>query len=275
MVAKHYSDCSTIYGTLPTRGQHIYQKDAIPLQVSTIPPQQRSAVNSYKTEHYGTNYQERHVRSQHGYNRNCQDILRKSQHNVKQATFSNRGYHLNNPYSRHSIAVMDFHPYLHIPPSEFNPQNKQNPSQSWKLRQPQPVPELRKPLYQPKVPNERSRISMVQMGSQMKSIPLASRYPLHTVQEQDNTPVDIEKQVEVSQKITRTRDDVQHISENRIPVKFENRTSLTNIYNSGQTFNPAKKKRKLNLKVCKAACLFLIVSNLFFVLIIGCVVFSD
>ena len=274
-MVQDFPEQTRIYGTLPTREMHIHQIDAKPLYVSSISRKHNPEFYCYKKEGFVSKSQERRNGYQHTYSRNCQDILRKSQQNQKLATLPSLGYPLSNPYSRHSVAVMDFHPHQHFPRSEFDPLHGTLYSSDWKLTD--SIPVHRQQLYRPRAPREHRKMNTTTTKVQSKSLTstLASRYPLHTVNEQEFSPSEGGKQLEISGELTGVREK-HKISDLHFPMKLENRTTMTNIYNSHSAFNPTKRKKgKVSLTVCKAACLFLVVSNLFFVLIIGCVVFSE
>ena len=264
---RDYAQQTRIYGTLPTRENQLRQMYGRNMSIPTD-AKQVSEGYYYKRESIVSKGQERQLRYHHsGYNRNCQEILRKSYQNLQHSTLP-RGYQLNNPYSRHSVAVMDFHPHQNFPPPEFIPPYGQLYPTDWKSKEQFPV--NRQQLYRPKAPREHMKSNTIKTQPKPPTTALASRYPLHTVRENDPSIYDIDKQLEP----TGNKTEPKQSDENNLQLKIDKRATILDRYHLDQTLNPPKKK-KLSLTVCKAACLFLVVSNLFFVLIIGCVVFSE
>ena len=263
-MGREYAEQSRIYGTLPVRGNHWHPQDGRHLHASN----QVSEGYYYKRESLVSKGGDRQLRYNQGYHRSCQEILRRSQQNLQQSSLPPRGFPLNNhPYSRHSVAVMDFHPYHNFPPSESIPTHVPLYPTDWKPRDQFPV--IRQPLYKPKTPREHQIKTLKTQPSRLTAT-LASRYPLHTVAENDQSMFDVEKQLEIFGNKTMWREKDTHI-----PTDIDKKaTTLMDIYNPDKASSPVKKK-KVSLTLCKAACLFLVISNLFFVLIIGCVVFSE
>ena len=244
-----------MYGTLPTHRMQTYEPKRKQVTVSNTPKHDANTMHSKKSEHYGFNYPGRHVRLQYGYSHNCNEILRKSQQNINAATWT-AAYPLSNPYSRHSVAVMDSHPYIAFHATPL--------SQPW-------------PLYHHSYNyHEKHRTSTVDMRSQTRQIPLSKRYPLHSVAKNDVCRNGIDQQfhaVDANDAGVKKKPQPQAVSDERL-VKLDTTERRIRI-NTSENLSPEKKEAKFPSAVCKAACLFLVVSNLFFVLIIGCIVFTD